>query len=90
MKVHFATQIYTAASERVFERIMRVLEYNLGQPWISKGTVFLDRCNLPLQHPALTAITLNRRATYADFFSLADGDGDQSTHLLFCKQRHPI
>lgn len=83
VKVHFATQIYATSSERDFERNLRVLRSNLAQRWISKSTVFLDQCNLPLHHQSLTTITLNRRATYADFLGLAAGDSEESTHLLF-------
>jgi hypothetical protein len=83
VKVHFATQIYRPDSERGYNRILQTLEYNLSQPWIGKGTVFLDHCTLPWHHPALTTITLDRRATYADFLYLATGEKEPTSHLLF-------
>ncbi len=84
MKVHFATQLYRPDSEGVFHRILHVLEQNLAQPWVSSGTVFLDRCQMPWKHPVLSCISLDRRATYADFLSLASGhNSGQASHLLF-------
>jgi hypothetical protein len=84
MTVHFATQLYQSEEKNILSTILPVLRRNLTHPSISSSTVFLDHCAIPWQLPGVNWITLNRRATYADYLKLAsDLTMHSASHFLF-------
>lgn len=86
-RLHFASQLYRPRREAEASRLLADLESNLRLPFVTRATVFLDGCEPPWHRPEVRFVSLNRRATYADFLGLmqeefADSDAPP-THLLF-------
>lgn len=87
-RLHFASQLYRPRREDDASRLLADLESNLRLPFVMRATVFLDGCEPPWHRPEVRFVSLNRRATYADFLGLmqeeASADSDATpTHLLF-------